>query len=145
MSVYNFTIYDITRHEDFCYLWSENEAKKGSNEVSSCLLQYIEKRASEGVTDFLLWSDNCPGQNRNKQVLAMLVYASCKHNVSIKLSFLEVGHTQNEGDSVHATIERHAKGRKIYTLDRSFLNLLLRKLNLKKILIPFLNKKNAKK
>lgn len=110
LSVYNFTVYDIARHEATCYVWSENDAKKGSNEVASCLLHYIETKSSLGITEFFMWSDNCAGQNRNKNLISMYVYASCKFNVDIKHSFLEVGHTQNEGDSVHATIERHAKG-----------------------------------
>lgn len=58
-SEYNFLIYDVDRHEGFCYVWSENDAKKGSNKVASCLLNYIEKRASEGIKDFYLWSDCC--------------------------------------------------------------------------------------
>ncbi|CAH2105188.1 unnamed protein product [Euphydryas editha] len=34
--------------------------------------------------------------------------------------FLEQGHTQNEGDSVHALIERESKGKLIYTPDQWF-------------------------
>lgn len=33
LSVCNFTIFEITRHERVCYLWRENDAKRGSNEV----------------------------------------------------------------------------------------------------------------
>lgn len=117
LSVYNFTIYDVVRHEGFCYVWTENDAKKGANEVSSCLLHYIQKKVEDGVNNFSLWSDNCGGQNRNTIVFAMLVYASAKYNITIRHNFLESGHTQNEGDAVHAAIERHAKGRKIYTPD----------------------------
>ena len=116
LSVYNFTIFDITRHEGFCYVWTENDANRGSNEVASCLYDYMSKRvACLGVNEFLLWSDNCAGQNRNKHVFAMYVYASDKLKINIKHSFLEVGHTQNQVDSVHAAIERHAKGRQIFT------------------------------
>lgn len=32
LSIYNFTIYDCTRNEGFCYLWNETIGKKGSNE-----------------------------------------------------------------------------------------------------------------
>lgn len=35
--------------------------------------------------------------------------------MNIKHTFLEVGHTQNEGDSIHATIERASKYKNIYT------------------------------
>ena len=43
LSVYNFTIYDVVRHGAVCYVWSDNDAKKGSNEDSSCLLHYMKK------------------------------------------------------------------------------------------------------
>lgn len=50
LSVYNFTIYDVIRHEATCYVWSENDTKKGSNEVASCLFHYIETKSSLGIT-----------------------------------------------------------------------------------------------
>ena len=71
-----------------------------------------------GVTDFWLYSDNCGGQNRNKYVLSMLVFASAKYNINVKLTFLQVGHTQNESDSVHSMIEKNCKGKQIFTLDQ---------------------------
>lgn len=116
LSVYNFTIYDVGRHRALCYVWSENDAKKGSNEVGSCLLHFFETMAKEGVTEFWLYSDNCGGQNRNKNVFAAFLYAAAKLNVNIKMTYLEVGHTQNEGDSVHAMIEKYAKAQKVYTV-----------------------------
>lgn len=64
---------------------------------------YISKYKDQGINEFRFWSDNCVGQNRN--VFAMYMHAAILYNVSIHHSFLEVGHTQNEGDSVHALIE----------------------------------------
>ena len=80
--------------------------------MASCLLNYIQKKVAEGTRDFWLWSDNCSGQNRNTNIFSMYLYASAKFNVNIKHTFLEVGHTQHEGDSVHARIERYVAGRK---------------------------------
>lgn len=117
LSVYNFTIFDIVRHKAYCYVWSEDDAKKGSNEVASCLLHYFIYMASTGIDKFLLYSDNCSGQNRNKNVFSMYTYASGKYKIDIKHTFLEVGHTQNEGDNVHAQIERHSRKQKIYNMD----------------------------
>lgn len=64
---------------------------------------YISKYKDQGINEFRFWSDNCVGQNRN--VFAMYMHAAILYNVSIHHSFLEVGHTPNEGDSVHALIE----------------------------------------
>lgn len=61
------------------------------------------------------WSDNCVGQNRNRIVYAMYMQAAIMFQVTIHHCFLEVGHTQNEGDSVHALIEKSAKNELIYT------------------------------
>ena len=44
LSVSNFTIYDIGTHEAYCYVWDENDAKKGLNEVASCVLDFIKKK-----------------------------------------------------------------------------------------------------
>jgi hypothetical protein len=115
LAVYNFTIYDVGRHEGYCYVWTENEGKKGSNEVASFLLNYIGMKSAKGVKEFIFYSDNCSGQNRNRFVFSMYVLAANKYNVKITHRFLEKGHTQNEGDSVHACIERKSAGREIYT------------------------------
>ena len=44
----------------------------------------------------------------------MYVLASVLINVTIQHRFLKQGHTQNEGDSVHALIEKKSSNEKIY-------------------------------
>ncbi|KAL4708557.1 hypothetical protein ACJJTC_014165 [Scirpophaga incertulas] len=115
LSVFHFTIFDLANKEAFCYMWHECEGKRGASDVSSCLLKYITKKQAEGVTDFRFWSDNCAGQNRNRIVFAFYMYVAQKFNISIKHTFLEKGHTQAEGDSVHALIEHSSKNKLVYT------------------------------
>ncbi|KAL4713801.1 hypothetical protein ACJJTC_012318 [Scirpophaga incertulas] len=104
----------MARKKAFCYLWDETIA----NEVGSCLLDFIEQNTQNGVEEFRFWSDNCAGQNRNRFVFFIYTYCAKQFNVSIKHRFLEKGHTQNEGDSVHALIEREAEKKTIiYTPD----------------------------
>lgn len=98
-----------------CYLWNEQIAMKGSNEIASCIYDMIKLKSQEGCDDFRFWSDNCTGQNRNRIMFFMYLYAAKQFNLNIKHTFLEVGHTQNEGDSIHATIERASKYKNIYT------------------------------
>lgn len=69
----------------------------------------------KGAQEFRFWSDNCAGQNRNRIVFPFYVYMANKFNITIKHTFLEKGHTQAEGDSVHALIERSSKNKIIYT------------------------------
>ncbi|CAH2094046.1 unnamed protein product [Euphydryas editha] len=115
LSVFNFTLFDLANKEGHCYMWHEGEAKRGSNEVSSCLSHFIQKMHQQGAREFRFWSDNCAGQNRNRIVFAFYVYIAHKLNITIKHTFLEKGHTQAEGDSVHALIERSSKNKLIYT------------------------------
>lgn len=44
-----------------------------------------------------------------------LLYAALKFKIKISLNFMEVGHTQNEGDSMHSAIERCARRIPVYT------------------------------
>ncbi|XP_077974447.1 uncharacterized protein LOC144430392 [Styela clava] len=56
--------------EVHCYLWNEEEAKKGSNEVASALLLYLKFLQKKGVKNVYLFCDRCAGQNRNRMGIA---------------------------------------------------------------------------
>ena len=65
--------------------------------------------------EFVCFTDNCGGQNKNKFIAAMYLHAVRTLSVErICHIFLERGHTENEGDSVHATIERAARRANVY-------------------------------
>ncbi|CAH1634672.1 unnamed protein product [Spodoptera littoralis] len=114
LSSYNFTVYDMAKRKAVCYMWDESVAKRGANEVSSCLYNFIKTNIDRGATEFRFWSDNCPGQNRNRYVYSMYVYAAIKFGIRITHRFLQKGHTQNEGDSVHSVIERASQTKTIF-------------------------------
>lgn len=61
---------------------------------------------AKGKVEFVFYSDNCGGQNKNRYILTMFVTAAMKFNVTMTHRFLECGHTQNEGDSMYAAIEK---------------------------------------
>lgn len=110
----NFTVYDLVSKIGTCYMWHEAIARRGSIEVSSCLLNFIKFHAERGVKEFRFWSDNCAGQNRNRIVFSLYMFVAKKLGVTVIHRFLEKGHTQNEGDSVHATVERSSKRKTIW-------------------------------
>ncbi|CAH2097417.1 unnamed protein product [Euphydryas editha] len=117
LSLMHFTVFDAgIKALASCYLWPQNVSKRGANEVGSCLLDFIEKKVSKGAQDIRFWSDNCNGQNRNRVIYSLYMYASNKYNIDITHRFLESGHTQQKADS--ALIERSAKGKIIYTPDQ---------------------------
>jgi len=75
LSCYNFTIYEQAEPNDaHCYLWSQVDGGRGSNEVGSCLLHYLQSLPTT-VEEVSMFSDTCGGQNRNQNVVAVLMYA----------------------------------------------------------------------
>ena len=63
---YNVTIYEQGQpHNAHCYLWSEVDGRRGSNEIGSCLLQYLQS-LPQSVQEISMFSDTCGGQNATK-------------------------------------------------------------------------------
>lgn len=52
-------------------MWPENGAKRGVNEVLSCLNDYFSK-LPDSINTVFLFSDACPGQNRNITMVQFL-------------------------------------------------------------------------
>ena len=56
------------------------------------------------------FSDNCAGQNKNQVIAALYLHAIRSLPIDrITHIYMQAGHTQNEGDSMHAMIERSAR------------------------------------
>ena len=95
LQCYNLTVYSLSDKKVACYLWSETDAKRGSNEIGTCIYKYI-KSLPPHVKHVCLYSDSCAGQNRNRYVANLLHHiVSTGDNLEIiDQKFLETGHTQ---------------------------------------------------
>ena len=103
LNLHNFTIYECVSKIGRCYMWHEGQAGRGANEVGSCLLLFLNQCENQNV---VFYSDNCMGQNKNKYVASVYLYAVQHFQIlTIRHKFLVVGHTQNEGDNMHSRIE----------------------------------------
>nr|CAI5827309.1 unnamed protein product [Callosobruchus analis] len=114
LNVFNLTVYEIKTHTAKCFMWDESEANRGVCEIGSCILRYIqslEEKVATAPVDLIFYSDNCCGQQKNRFMFSMYLYAVQKfpYIKSITHKFLIKGHSQNEGDSVHSVIERSIK------------------------------------
>ncbi|CAH1223091.1 unnamed protein product [Diabrotica balteata] len=107
---FNYTIYDSTEKQANCLMWDESIAGRGGNEMASCLVQYIHS-LPQSTTSVVIWTDNCPSQNRNIQMIMCYFYPLSRypHIKEITHKFLLRGHTHMEVDSIHSVIEREAK------------------------------------
>lgn len=107
-------MYDIGKKQGHCFIWHQSEAERGATEIATCLLKFIRAAHETGIKTIILYSDNCGGQNRSRFVFSMLEYAANTLKIDITHRFLEKGHTQNERDSMHVTIENAKKHKFIY-------------------------------
>lgn len=115
LSSYNLTIYSHGTQNGVCFVWDETQGRRGSCEIATCLLYYLRSLPTS-VTHVSLYSDSCPGQNRNQFVATCLIYAvqTIPNLSTVDHKFLETGHTQMECDSIHAAIEFAKKHTPIY-------------------------------
>ena len=64
--VYAFCVTNLKDNSSRVYLYSEGNAKKGANEVCSFIYDYIKNYCvPKTVQSLYLFSDGCPGQNKN--------------------------------------------------------------------------------
>ena len=116
LNTFNFSVYNFGSSEAYCYVWNESVSGRGACEISSCVYNFIDEMERQGKKKFVFYSDNCGAQNKNKHYVSMLWYALQKFNLQyIEHKYLEKGHTQNENDSVHASIERASRNVCVYT------------------------------
>ena len=91
-------------------LWNETTGKKGSNEVASSILAFLNKINLDQYEDIHTFSDCCGGQNRNKNIVSFFVYI-CEntHIKSWTHKFLESGHSYLPNDTDFGKIEKAKK------------------------------------
>lgn len=107
---FNLTIHDCTTGEASCYLWHESVAKRGANEIASCLYKEIQN-LPDSIRKVVMYSDTCGGQNKNSHLAAMFTYLMQENTAlsEINHKFLVAGHTRMECDADHSLIEKQKK------------------------------------
>jgi len=113
---FNLTLYETTENQSrpICYLWNETIAARGGQEIASCIFKHLFEKLKEETEIVNLYSDCCPGQNRNIYMAIMLlevvkIFQSRGKKITINHKFLQPGHTHMEADSIHAIIEKSKK------------------------------------
>lgn len=115
-SSYNLGIHNITKNEAHMFLWHEIIAKRGSREIGSCILNYVQttfpKLLPNQERKLILWSDRCVGQNNNKNILSLYMYLiRLGYFSEVHQKFMITGHSFLPCDRDFALIERRKKVR----------------------------------
>nr|CAH7729980.1 unnamed protein product [Callosobruchus chinensis] len=113
---HNYTVYDLsTRHCSY-YWFSEIDADLQASTFASLLVDYLQRKylqKPQSKKEIVIYSDGCTYQNRNSTIANALLSLSYEYNRTITQKFLVKGHSQMECDSVHTTIEKKLRNKKI--------------------------------
>lgn len=71
--VYGFEVHNLKDGTAKFYTYHEGQGKKGPDEVCTFLKDYIESNFSEVITELHIFSDGCPGQNKNNTIVRFLL------------------------------------------------------------------------
>jgi len=116
MYCYNLGIHDLRENIGFFYVWDETIASRGSQEIASCLIKHI-KTVAGNKEKIIIYSDTCPGQNRNIKLalsLLKLVQSDIITTNVIEQKFLVSGHSFLPNDSDFGSVESAARHSTIY-------------------------------
>ncbi len=105
--IHNFDVYDFSVGIGTMFFYSEHYAKKGPNEVLSCLEYFLKTHVPDGVKHLHLFADNCFGQNKNRFMICFLKYLVDSGRFdSISFQFPIPGHSWMPCDKDFGKIEK---------------------------------------
>lgn len=125
---YNLCIYDEKRNKPYMYFWNEAIASRGAQDISSCLIKHFSRFIPKETKKVILYSDACPGQNRNIKTTLMIkkLLDSWPHIVllTIEQRFFVSGHSYNSCDRCFGLIERQRKITESIYVPQHWLNVI---------------------
>eukprot|EP00477_Mikrocytos_mackini_P001412 GAHX01001518.1.p1 GENE.GAHX01001518.1~~GAHX01001518.1.p1 ORF type:complete len:396 (-),score=46.82 GAHX01001518.1:180-1367(-) len=108
------------RTTNIAYIWNEYQAKRDSNEISSILYNEFKNYNNSEVKHIKLFSDACPGQNRNVTIFSMLFFLAKRTKIRFSLTFPERGHSFIPPDRLFGRIEQAKKKKESMILQSDY-------------------------
>ncbi|CAH1983743.1 unnamed protein product [Acanthoscelides obtectus] len=106
---YNFAIHNLANDQASMFMWHEGEASRGSQEIGSCLLRYVQQLPNS-VEHIIAFSDNAGGQNKNNNIIKFWRHIVQTTSICrIDHKFLISGHSYMECDQDFGLIEKSKK------------------------------------
>ena len=113
---YNFGVHNIKTGRSVMYLWNEADGKRGSAEITSCVMHYINNSVDINIKTLKMFSDNCGGQNKNiNMVLTCLRKIHEGRFDKIEHFFMVPGHSYLPCDRDFGNIESKVRGIEVFS------------------------------
>ncbi|XP_067647159.1 uncharacterized protein [Eurosta solidaginis] len=91
----------------YMYVWSENIACRGAEEIASCLIKHFRMHLSRDVKHIILYSNSCGGLNRSLKITLLIKHFLANSDIDlIEQKFFFSGHCYNMCDKQFGIIER---------------------------------------
>lgn len=134
-----FGIRNMKSEDSMFFLYHEGEAYKGPNEVCTFLLTYFQQCVPSEVKELRLFSDNCPGQNKNNTVVRFCQALVDTGRFEVVEHYFPIrGHSFLDCDRDFGLIKRTLrKIDRIYTL-REYLKLIIQSSNKNKFKVQLI-------
>ena len=120
---YNLGIHDAGANKAAMMMWPETVAGRGSDEVGSCIIKFLNLHNEEiRPKKLMVYSDNCGGQNKNFSIMCLWQYLIVKkYYEEVQHNFPVSGHTMMPCDRDFGDIERVLRKRQcIYSPDEYY-------------------------
>lgn len=111
LNMFNLGIHDGATDQGYFNVWLETDGGRGSQEIGTTLINFLETHILPETTSIILWSDSCGGQNRNHKLCILLHHFLASHRTlqTITLRFLQSGHSFMSCDRDFGIVEKAVK------------------------------------
>lgn len=142
INFYNFCIVTgssnakLTKDNVHCYTWNETKRSKGSNEIASAVYHRLSNVDLNEITKIKLVADGCGGQNKNTNIICMLMKWLSDTQSSVKeivFVFPVVGHSFIPPDRVFAQIEKCNRKKEVIILPKNYQDTIAEKFTVYKL------------
>ncbi|PSN53156.1 hypothetical protein C0J52_06268 [Blattella germanica] len=127
LTVNVFFITNIKTNKSSLYIYHEGNGRKGSDEVCSFLNDYLKHNVPNNITELRLFSDNCPGQNKNQTLCRYLLFLTDRGRFNKITQYFPIrGHSFMPCDRVFGVIKQSLRRHDRYYSIREITELIIK-------------------
>ena len=124
---YNFGIHWCNDDSAVMCVWPQFVASRGADEIGFCVLKAVQNKVAQDKRKLIIWSDCCPGQNKNFKMFCLWLYlVECERFDQIEHKFFVLGHSMMDSDRDLASSNKKKKRKTTFIYTHEFWEKLIR-------------------